>query len=223
LDEANLHPLWRGAISPADHATWFANLQTWVEPYLDLAQQLHVDEFVIGTEFDTMETDRGWAGLMAHARTRYTGRFGYSQDWSSFQRAATVPVDTYGLDPYFPVNLPDSASPAQIEAAWVAWFAALPRSVALHDLVLDEVGIPAQAGSYPHPNVWSDPNAPVNDDVQATWFTAVCQFARDHQLAGLYFWKLDFHQNAAEPTYSDRGSFVGRPAQDTIRRCYANG
>ncbi|GDY33928.1 hypothetical protein [Gandjariella thermophila] len=35
--------------------------------------------------------------------------------------------------------------------------------------------------------------------MQATSFTAVGQFGRDHQFAGLYYWNLDFYQSPADP------------------------
>jgi hypothetical protein len=85
------------------------------------------------------------------------------------------------------------------------------------------VGAPAEDGAYHHPGVWGSAGGRLNLAVQERWFQAVCRVARARRMAGVYWWKLDFHTDpaAADPQRDVHDSFVGRPGERAIRSCFA--
>lgn len=223
LDERNLLPhAWRGSFEPSNRARWFASYQRFLDPYLRMAQQAHVERFVIGTELVLLEPDPHWQELVAAARRVYHGELGYSANWASFARQAPVVRVPIGLDAYLRVPLGDDATAGQVEAAWEQKFASIHRSIDYRGLILDEVGVAAQAGAYRHPYRWSRDWLPLNTTVQERWVQAACRFAQRHQIAGMYFWKLGFDADPQHPEVadSDRGEFIGRPAASAIRACF---
>jgi len=227
LDERSLQAAdpkaWRGSIQPASRDRWFADYGQLLVPYLRVAQTNRVTTFVLGAELNSLEQDPRWAGLIAQARREYRGELGYSVNWDSFaKRKLRMPVDRLGVDAYFPVDADDDAPVRTLVTGWQQW---LDRRTAdaLPDLVFDEVGAPAEKGGYRHPGVWGTAGHALDLAVQQRWFTAACQVARDREMAGLYWWKLDFHTDpaTADPVRDHHDSFVGRPAEQAIKTCFA--
>ena len=227
LDERSLQAVdskaWRGNVQPASRDRWFAEYGRLLGPYLRVAQTGGVATVVVGAELNSLEGDRRWAGLLSQARREYRGELAYSVNWDSF--AADKPVmrvDRLGVDAYFPVDADDDAPVRTLVAGWQRW---LDRrgTGPMPDLVLDEVGAPAESGGYRHPGVWGTAGRPLDLAVQQRWFTAACQVARARRMAGLYWWKFDFHTDpaAADPVRDHHDSFVGRPAEQAIRACFA--
>ncbi|MFF0015923.1 glycoside hydrolase family 113 [Streptomyces sp. NPDC005374] len=225
LDEKNLlakDPLaWRGSLAPADRAAWFRSYEALLAPYLTLAARHHASTFVLGVELTSLEDDPRWHSLTTAARRSFTGELSYDANWDDYvSRHVPVPVDHLGVDAYFPLaGLGDDASVAQIAAGWQRWLdrkstGKLPR------IVLSEVGIIAEDGAYRHPAVWKGGGKP-NPTVQKRWFQAACQVARDRDMAGLYWWNLDFHADPGAGTPDDSlTSFLGRPAESVITSCF---
>ncbi|MFC4500609.1 MULTISPECIES: glycoside hydrolase family 113 [Streptomyces] len=225
LDEQSLvarDPLaWRGSLAPADRAAWFRSYEAFLAPYLTLAARHHASTFVIGAELTSLEDDPRWRSVIAAARKSFPGELSYDANWDDYvSRHVPVPVDHLGFDAYFPLpGLGDDASVAQIAEGWQRWLdrkstGKLPR------IVLSEVGIIAEDGAYRHPAVWKG-GGKLNPTVQQRWFEAACQVARDRDMAGLYWWNLDFHADPAAGTRTDsHTSFLGRPAEAVIASCF---
>ncbi|MFI7501848.1 glycoside hydrolase family 113 [Streptomyces sp. NPDC049687] len=225
LDERDLtarDPLaWRGSLAPADRAAWFRSYETFLAPYLALAARHHARTFVIGAELTSLESDPRWRSVIAAARRSFSGEISYDANWDDYvSRHIPVPVDHLGVDAYFPLSgLGDDASVADLTAGWQRWLdrkstGRLPR------IVLTEVGIPAESGAYRHPAAWKG-GGRLDPTVQKRWFEAACKVARDRDMAGLYWWNLDFHADlaAGAPTGSHT-SFLGRPAEAVISSCF---
>ncbi|ONH37360.1 glycoside hydrolase family 113 [Protofrankia sp. BMG5.30] len=226
LDERTLtaaNPLdWRGTIRPGDRDAWFASYRRFLTPYLALAARTGVATVVIGTELSSLEGDPRWAELAAYARTLFGGETGYAFNWDVFVHTAVrMPVDRVGVDAYPELPLSDDASVAELAAGWHSWLDRRARGQ-MPSLLLYEVGAPAQDGIYRHP---ANPNngGPVNEVVQQRWFAAACQMARERSLAGLYWWRVDFHAGPAtvDPLRDRHESFAGRAAEQTIRDCFS--
>jgi hypothetical protein len=214
---------WRGKIQPDSRDRWFASYGRLVAPYLEVAEESGARTFVIGAELSSLEGDPRWAALVRQAGRRFRGEIAYSVNWDSWVSGPTgVPVRQLGVDAYFPVRVSDDASVSALVAGWNEWLDRR-RTGALDGLLLYEVGAPAEDGAYHHPGVWGSAGGRLNLAVQERWFQAVCGVARARRMAGVYWWKLDFHTDpaAADPRRDVHDSFVGRPGEQAIRSCFS--
>lgn len=223
LDEQTLLPLWRGKIAPASRDQWFASYTKFLTGYAVVAQKSQAAEMAVGVEFNSLQLDPRWAGLIASVRKVFTGQLAYSMNYDRFQKAVRAPaVDSVGVDAYFKINQPDSASVKTLTAAWVAWLSRYAGSKA-PTLILHEAGIAAQNGAYHKPAQWGSASLALNLDVQKHWYQAVCAAAQKEHLAGVYFWNVRLHADPGneDPKQADRLTFVDRPAETVIKDCYA--
>ncbi len=214
---------WRGTINPTSRDAWFASYRGFLAPYLALAEQHHLNTVVLGTELNSLEGDPRWGNLAAYTRTVFTGEIAYAFNWDVFVRTRVrMPVDRVGVDAYPELPLGDDASVAELATAWNRWLNQKAPGV-MPQVMLYEVGAAAQPGIYRHPATPQTDGMPVIPELQKRWFVAACQLARERALAGLYWWRVDFHVNpaTADPLRDRHESFVGRPAEQAIRDCFS--
>jgi hypothetical protein len=214
---------WRGEISPESTSSWFSSYQDLLLPYAQVAQSEHAATFVIGTELTSLEGDPNWPSMVSSISSVYHGQLMYDENFDSFADHDTnLPVNTFGVDAYPRFQLPDSASVSQLTQAWEGWLGGHSSTV-LHEAVLSEVGISAVAGAYADPGDWvTTTNAPVVTQVQANWYSSVCQAFTTDKLAGIYWWEVNFDADPTSPAafLSDRLTFLDRPAQQVVSSCF---
>jgi hypothetical protein len=215
---------WRGNIQPVDRDAWFASYRKLITPYLEAANRARATTFIIGAEMNSLEGDPRWRALVSRAKQTFHREIAYAVNWDSYvSRPTQMPVDHLGVDAYFPLEVGDDASTGTLAAGWNRW---LDRRATgpLPGLTLSEVGLPAEDGAYRHPAAWGGTSGrALNLAVQQRWFSAACQVARQRKMAGLYWWKIDFHD---DPIRADRAndrhdSFIGRPGEDAIQSCFS--
>ena len=216
---------WRGSIRPASVTAWFRSYRSLLTPYAEVAQEGHAATFVIGTELESLEQAPEWPGLIHSIRSVYKGQLLYAENFDEFAKHdSSLPLSTFGVDAYPRFDLPDSASVGQLTAAWDNWLGTHSTDV-LHRVILEEVGIDAVAGSVPDPGAWlTTAQAPIDLAVQTKWYKAVCSAVQNEDLAGVYWWEINFDADPAQPQQwqSDRLTFLGRPAQGVIKNCFAS-
>ena len=226
LDEASLNPPkgWRGNITPASLNSWFAGYQSFLEPYAEVSQQQRATSFVIGTELNSLEGDPRWPALIGAVTKDFHGQIGYDANWDNFvNKPIAIPVSDLGVDAYFPVKAPQDAPVSQLVAGWNTW---LDRKTTgpLSDYIFGEAGIGAELDDYDSPGDFYARRA-VDPQTQATWYTAVCQVARQRQVGGVYFWNFDFDSDPSKPAAAGQAplEFTGRPlSEQAIRACFAH-
>ena len=224
LDEGSLTPGWRGSIEPENRNQWFSSLERFLEPYLRMANKARVTSFSLGSELSSMERDPHWADVVRLARSLFSGELSYSAHWDRLLSAVEMPVDSIGVDTYFPLGtLSDDATVEEIKAGWNTWLDKLLTHPSVARVPIHEVGIAAQKGAYAHP--WAQTHDPVDFEVQRRWYAAVCAVVRERDMRGVYFWALDFHQDLTSnsPDVGSPFSFVNRPAEKEIRACFDAG
>ena len=214
------------SIQPRNLKAWLRSLLAAETPALKLAQRDHVSEFVAGTEMASIDQSPLWGGFFAKAARLYHGTLSYaswggksgSGGFFSPQRVP-LPLRYFGASAYPPVNLPATASVAQLTRAWVAFLRRAPESV-LHLTAIDETGIPAVAGAYHDPYQWDGlGHAQPDLAVQANWYRAACQAADLVHVRALYFWSAVLSSDPASAQPSLEG-FEGHPATEAaIRSC----
>jgi Glycoside Hydrolase Family 113 len=225
IDEENIKDgagAWRGTIKPRNITAWFASYQATMMPFLTAAEAAHADMFVLGSELDSLVGQAArWHALQAAAAAVFNGRLAYADNWTQWVtgRPGVSGVDP-GLDAYPQLHLPDSATVAQIAAAWIAWFQRRPPE--LTRTVVQEVGIAATPGAYKEPAAWGKPGQTLAPRIQANWFAGACGAVKSLHMSGIYFWNLDAWADPTKAATYTTGSFIGR-GDSAIKTCFAAG
>lgn len=226
LDEQNLIASdgrdWRGRLDPVDRDAWFASYREFLTPYLQMAARQQVQTVVLGAELNALQGDRRWSALVEHARAIFPGELGYAANWDAYgSAAASVPVDTVGIDAYPRLGVSATATLAQMQRAWRLWLQqTVPATPA--DVLIYELGAAAESATVDNPAVAHRRGAALNEGVQSRWLGGACRAAQAHGLGGLYLWKieLDTDPALADPVTDLHDSWLGRDAESRLRQCF---
>ncbi|WP_234377123.1 hypothetical protein [Streptomyces sp. TP-A0356] len=228
MDEASLNPPtgWRGNIEPASRSAWFRSYQTFLAPYLKVAQDEKANTFVIGTELTSMEGDSGWDSLVASAEKSFSGEVAYDANWDKYVTGRiNIPVNHLGIDAYFPVKVPDTAPVSRLVKGWNEWLDRKSTG-ALPHITLSEAGIGAMDGAYHAPGDFYARRT-VNPTVQANWYKAACQVVQERRMTGVYWWSIWFDDDPNTPPddkTASRLDFAGRTqSEQAIKACFSSG
>jgi len=214
------------SIEPKNLSAWLKSLLATETPALKLAQRDHVSEFIAGTEMASIDQSPLWGGFFAKAARDYHGILSYaswggSPELGGFfsSRRLLLPLKYFGASAYPPIDLPPTASVAQLKRAWLAFLRQAPESL-LHVTALDELGIPEVAGAYKDPYQWNGLNGATPDPaIQANWYKAACQAADQVHVRAIYFWSAVLSSDPANAGSSLVG-FEDHPATEAaIRSC----
>jgi glycosyl hydrolase family 113 len=218
---------WEGLINPYTASEWFNSYYQAELPYLRMAQQLGVREFVTATEMLELNSSPLWPSFFTAVSHVYHGVISYTS-WdgnyfgvspgTQFQvaRPTLLPAKYLGMDMYWRMNLPADATAAKVTAAWEELFSSVPGSV-LQRTAIDEIGIQARTGAYASPEDLGAPGL-TNEQVQANWFTAACATVHRYHMRGVFFFKVDLADNPAHPATS-LSTFEGREGAAAISEC----
>lgn len=218
---------WEGQINPYPPAEWFNSYYQAELPYLRMAQQLGVREFVTASEMQDLNSSPLWPSFFAAVSHVYHGVISYaSWDGNYFgsapgagfrvARPALLPTKYLGMDMYWHMNLRAAATTVEVTAAWEALFGTVSPAV-LRRTAIDETGIQARDGAYSNPQALNAPGIP-SDQVQVNWFTAACATVNRYHMRGVFFFKVDLADNPAHPAKS-LSTFEGREGAAAISEC----
>ena len=84
-----------------------------------------------------------------------------------------------------------------------------------------EVGIAAVQGAFAAPYKHKWPGKPVDESVQAQWFTAACHAAEAAHLGGIYFWSVNLSTKQSAPTPNAAGNWAKGAGAIAISKCFA--
>lgn len=231
LFEGNLTMQSRPQIKPTNVALWFQNYWSFLEPYLESAQESGAASFSVALEFTTLlpwiqwpcgACLSDWERLVLKARAVYSGPIFYSQQHVPQE---SIPLTERGYDAYQPIPLKSDRDVSV--AAFTSGFIKNLRSTGMQstpaDLTLEEVGIPAVSGAYNEPNQFHyPPGTKTKRIVQTDWFAGACNAFAALHLPGIYFWSLDFNTfTATPPTDVSIYNWYGTPSATAIASCFA--
>jgi hypothetical protein len=216
------------SIVPRHLSAWLDSLLSTETPALQLAEVEHVNEFVVGTEMASVDQSPLWDAFFKKAAKIYKGSLSYAS-WGGrgdrtsngfFDRGRVeLPTTDLGTSAYPPVDLPSDASVKALTKAWEHFLTAFTDDSVLRRTSIDEIGIPALAGSYSDPWQWDNLTGKADPTVQARWFEAACAAVTAEHMRGIYFWSQSLNDDPAKPFDSLVG-FLGRPASlDAIKSC----
>jgi len=183
---------WRGTIDPSDPAAWFRSYGAALASWAGLAEQLGVDDLVVGTELaGTLQYESQWRDLIASTRQQFSGGIYYAASWDeSFSVPFWDAVDAVGINFYAPVSQRDQESRFDILAGWQLW---IDRIRLLHkqtgqDILFTEIGYRSVDGAGQHPYQF-DNTAAVDFAEQADLYWAALTALGDKPwVQGVYWW-----------------------------------
>jgi hypothetical protein len=188
-----------------------------------VAEREHAETFAVGTELSSLEGAARWKSVVSAARRVFSGEIVYDANWVDYlAKPVNVPVDRLGVDAYFPLQLPDTASVSEVVAGWNSWLDRKNWGSASR-IMFSEAGIVAQNGAYRAPGDFHNRRT-FNPHVQPTWYAAVCRVAQRRRAAGVYFWEVNFDTDPSQPAPASgaRLEFAGHPlSEQAIRGCFA--
>ncbi len=218
---------WHGTIdqtSAEDHRQWWNSYRKLILFYAEFAEQTKCDYYCIGTELVQMTTTypQEWRTLIADVREIFKGKISYAAHWEQEWKQITFwdALDFIGLGAYFPLNLPDSASTAQLVSAWQPHRKAIDsvaRKFNRHVVFL-EAGYRPVAGTWREP--WLYDGGQYNPAAQGRAFDALFQaFANDTWFRGLYVWKSFTDDNMARRVGEQTGFlYKGLPGEEILKK-----
>ncbi len=225
LYQGNLGSSWRGELEPASRTAWFASYENMMKPYLQMAKTDKVTRFTISLELASLTNASQWSSVISKAKSLYNGQLVFATSWraSAANGAGEVHGGTsVGIDAYPGLtNTTPSSTVAKLLSGWNSFLASHHFGTANSNVTIDEVGIDATDGAYKTPYTYTP--GTFNQTIQAYWFTAACQFTKDHKLGGVYFWGPEFNFNFGNlmtSTTSSQPDELQPAGQTAIRACF---
>jgi len=216
---------WRGKIgvdfTAQEWQDWFASYTTIMTAYADLAEEEGVEYFTVGTEIEkTVVHEVLWETLIADIDGRFSGELMYAANHGNENNVTFWDsMDYMGIDAYYPLNVSDTPTVADIKAAWDDYTTSMTN---LHNnwqkpIILTEIGYRSVNGSTALPYCyWC--TGPVDLQEQADAFQALFEvFSTKPWFAGMYIWEFDVVKSGS---CDDGYSPYDKPAENVIRSWY---
>lgn len=206
LDEQSIMSTghWRGKILPNHIDSWFESYRLLIVDYAQLAEQVDVEMFNIGTEFNSLQKNKyatKWIQLINQIKEVYTGKLIYSFNWdavSDIGESQFVPLlDYVGIDAYFPLEAPDQASVMMLEQAWEPWLKDIEELFFDKPVIITEAGIIPVKGAYRTPYAWEIPGGVYDPEAQANYYEATYRVWYP-LTEGIYWWMVTLEPASAE-------------------------
>ena len=152
--------VWRGLITPSSVVKWFASYDSFILRYARLAQQEHVQGFVVGTEMQSMQRYAvRWRALIHQVRRVFrTGFVTYQANHNALtERKAAVTwwgaVDVIDISAYWPLNRHGRFGVPDLISGWSRWYSLLNR---LHRKFHRDVMF-GESGYTPYTRTFAEP------------------------------------------------------------------
>jgi hypothetical protein len=226
-----VHGSWTGEIrmeSEADWQRWFRSYRRYVAHHALLAEWAGADRFSVGVELSrTLERAEEWRRVIAAARQLFSGGMTYSANWYGDPEAVTFwdRLDFIGVDAYYPLASHPEADRSELiqgATAAVATLRGLARRFG-KPVVLTEVGFAARKAPWVEPH---REGGEYSEEHQALAYEALfAALGRPSWLGGTFVWKAFSGDRGARAGRAGRADFrfLGRQAEEVIRRYYAAG
>jgi hypothetical protein len=202
--------------------------RNFILTYAELAQDMNVEIFCIGTELEQFIVSRGtyWNDLIVEIKKKYKGKLTYAANWDEYKR---VPfwkeLDYIGVDGYFPVSESKTPTVEEARSGWQRWKEEL-KNVSEREkkqILFTEYGYRSVdfAGKEP----WkSDRNmTQVNLESQTNLTNAYFdEIHKEDWYAGGFVWKWYINHQEAGGHENVRFTPQNKPAEIVIRTRFKN-
>jgi hypothetical protein len=218
---------WRGQIgSGNDEQTWnawFTSYQAVITRYAELARELDVDYFVVGTELTAAShREANWRRLVEVIRQVYPGPLTYAanHDGEEMNVRWWDALDAIGVDAYYPLTRNPDPTVEDIKDAWKPIIMRLEALSTRWELpiILTEIGYQSLDGTNRTP--WEVVGTSLDLQEQADCYQAFFEaFDGKPWWRGVYWWAWD--TNPLQGGSVD-GDFTAnnKPAEEVLRVAY---
>jgi hypothetical protein len=182
----------RNNIRPDDPEAWFASYTTFISHYVEIAEQMGVEQFAVGTELSSVQDDRAaWLKVIQAVRARYHGSLTYAANGDNYEG---VPfwdaVDVIGIDAYWPLS---GASTTDVSLLQRSWEPIRTKLAALsakyhHKILFTEAGYTSQDGTTTNPSDWRLSTTQNETEQAAAYQALLATFSDQEWWAGVYWW-----------------------------------
>lgn len=219
-----------GDLSFSTEADWKELERTYynyIMHFADVAQDLNVETYCIGTEFKTFIANRPefWGDLIDSVRIHFSGELTYAGNWDSYSAFPHwQKLDYIGIDAYFPVSDSETPTVAECIQGWQPHY----NSIKAHQKT---IGKPVLFTEYGYRSVnfcgkqpWESSNGGVvNEDAQTNAYDALFQVFWDEDwFEGGYLWKwFPNHSDTGGPN-NNRFTPQNKKAEVLIKKQYGS-
>ena len=221
---------WRSDLkmkSDEDWDKWFANYETMIMHYANLAQTHQIEALCIGTELHLttkFHPDR-WRAMIRKIRNVYDGELTYAANWYKEFEDITFwdDLDYIGVQAYFPLSHSENPSKEELVKSWEKHKHAMKKVADTYNkkIVLTEIGYKNTADSAIKPWTWPQnlelEKVVKSDQTQINLYEAMFEsLYHEPWIDGFFIWKWfhSTHRYKDFPAY-----FTARQARfDSLRR-----
>lgn len=222
--------IWKGTytgkLKMASEEEWLAleaSYRDFIFAYLDVAIEMDVELFCIGTELEQFIVKRPqfWHSLIGEIKKKYHGKLTYAANWDEYSRISFwKQLDYIGVDAYFPVSEAQTPTVEEARRGWKPWKEKLKKVAETNNkpILFTEFGY--RSIDYAGKEPWkSDRNeAGVNLEAQTNLTEALFEeLYAESWYAGGFIWKWYLeHPNAGGPK-NNRFTPQNKPAEQLIK------
>ncbi len=227
-----IHRGWTGSldfISTDDWKLWEAQYAKYILGMAAIAEELKVDLFCIGTEFNksTQKRTSFWMDLIRKVKSVYRGKLCYSANWDDYA-AVTFwdELDFIGISAYFPLSDEPRPDAATLQTAWIPYLQSLEQFSKQHrkKILFTEYGYLTVEGCAG--KTWelekNIRNMTPNQEAQANAYQALLSSWWEKDFwAGGFVWKW-FPDGEGHEGYPDKDyTPQGKMAENVLKSWYS--
>jgi hypothetical protein len=211
----------RATVRPGDRPAWFAAYTRFIGHYAELAEELGVERFCVGTELAGTSRDRrGWTEVVAAVRKRYRGPLVYAANFDEYRKVAFwSELDLIGIDAYWPLGDTPSDDVRKLRARWRPIAAELARFSRRTDrrILFTEAGYTSQHGCTTAPYSWTVSKRPDEAEQAAAYRALLDTFGEKSWWAGVCWWMWDDWPDSGETDARLAYTPHGKAAEQVLR------
>ncbi|MDP5157957.1 MAG: glycoside hydrolase [Flaviramulus sp.] len=198
----------------------------FIMEYAELAQEVKVDIFCIGTELERFVSQRPdyWFDLISQIKNVYKGKLTYAANWDEFKRTPFWnELDFIGIDAYFPVS--NSKTPT-VNECLVGWekHKSLIKTISEtynKPILFTEFGYRSVDYSGKQPWVSDMSMKGVNFEAQNNTTQALFEtFWNENWFAGGFVWKWFHNHDKVGGINDHQFTPQNKPAESLIKKYY---
>lgn len=195
--------------------------------FAELAEDLHVELFCIGTELELFIEHRPdyWFYLIDQIKKVYTGKLTYASNWNEYEK---VPfwrnLDFIGIDAYFPISNSKTPSVEDCRQGWLNDKNSIRRvSIDMDKPVLfTEFGY--RSVDFTGKEPWRSDKIVDNVNLSGQLFALQAifdEFWNEEWFAGGFVWKWHLDHKNAGGSSNNRFTPQNKPAEDILKDNYS--